>query len=127
MTRKEFIQRTRTDWRKELVRCLVSLVMIGLFGCLMIQLDNYWAWHGGPNNPKSLELWLVIGLTIGWAIVIAKMLMVTSKNQLKCPHCKKPFIGFAKQVVIGSCRCGFCGEQVIDEQSEQTPTESKKG
>lgn len=126
MTRKELIHHTRTDWRQELIRCSVLFVMIGLFGCLMIQLGDYWAWHGGPNNPKSLELWLVIGLKIGWAILVAKILMAMSKRQIKCPHCKKPLIGFARQVVIGSGRCGFCGEQVIDEQIEQSSSKSKK-
>lgn len=115
MTRQTFIQSTKSDLRKQLVQGLVLFVLIGLFGFATIQLDQYWAWHGGPNNPKSPELWIVLGVTIAWTVVVFVVWKKTDDKRLKCPHCQKRLGGVAVQVVVGSGRCGFCGQQIIDE------------
>src|SRR5678815_3823270 len=113
MTRPEFIQLAKTDLKRQNRQAVLLMGLMSMFALAGGTLVN----HVGDEilRLNSPQLWLLMALTVIVLVLAVLGLRITSKNLLRCPHCRKCLGGYAAQVVVGCGCCGFCGERIIDD------------
>ena len=112
MTRAQFIHKVKADLGAQRRQVFLLLGLITVFGMIGRWLVN----RGGDQLLRvgSLELWLLLALTVLITGVAVFGLRLTGRALVRCPHCRKCLGGFPAQVVVGCGCCGFCGERIID-------------
>ena len=113
MTRGDFIKLVKADQHAQFRQVVWLMGVVAIFGGLGAWLAKRW-----EEELLRLDrpyLWLMCGLALLFVGAALVVLRVGDKFLLKCPHCRKCLGGFAAQVVVASCRCGFCGERILDE------------
>ena len=113
MTRQEFIKLVKADLKAQLHQCGLLMGLVLVFGWVGVQLVR-----SGDDRlfrVDSPEMWLLLASALVVSVAAVVGLRLTSSRLLRCPHCQKCIGGISAQVVVGSGRCGLCGEKLIDD------------
>lgn len=113
MTRQKFIDLVKADRKAQLRQVGVLMALILVFAVLGVNLVKQA--EEKLLRLDSPQLWILISFAVVVAVLAVLGLRLTGKALLRCPHCQRCLGGLPAQVVVGSGRCGFCGEQVIEQ------------
>jgi hypothetical protein len=115
ITHSELLARRRVFSGELRKRSLLWLIAVIVVGVLLGIIRRYIQSHDGPS-------WIGVAFTIGWLAFLLGMGVLAAWNILNLlrqlglvrPRCRKPIIGRSRgQIVMGTGKCGDCGERLI--------------
>jgi uncharacterized membrane protein YhhN len=110
MMRAEFIKLSQSDQRTQnrwSLAFIAGFAVFSLIGCWFApRLEFDWS--------KSLDWSAFLAFVVVSVLCLVWLARRSSRNELRCPHCRKGLQAFAVQIVIASGRCGFCGGRILE-------------
>lgn len=71
-----------------------------------------------PFTPRIV--FSLAGVIIGIALTVwigVRNRRLQRAYEQRCPHCGKAYAGLNGMIVLASGRCGYCGQQIIDDDA----------
>ena len=113
MTQQELINCRKRYLRAAAIPCASAIVAIPAIALVM----SRWEGHHADWPPgfwlAAIVLVIVVFVALFW-FVFTHERRVASRCGLRCPHCKKTFVGVTNRV-LASGRCVHCGERILDD------------
>jgi len=120
MTKQEFItqhQRQESELNRRLGRWMMVL-FVGILAMIPLgdrieksELNETWV--------KGVLVSVFVGLLAGLGALAWYVVRLQKRHSHHCPHCRKPFIGLAANIVIATGNCGDCGGKVFDDVKKE--------